>query len=100
MAFASWCESYVTAGGDDYTSIERLVTFEIEDEEITIPILIIGDDAVEPPEEFTVTITTMPEVFPVAVIENGTATVPFIDSKRQEFSTECYSPSLCEWASI
>ena len=79
MAFASWCESYVTAGGDDYTSIERLVTFEIEDEEITIPILIIGDDAVEPPEEFTVTITAMAEKFPIAILENKTATVQIID---------------------
>lgn len=69
----------VTAGGNDFTPIERLVTFEIEDEEITIPILIIGDDAVEPPEEFTVTIIAMPEVFPVTVTENKTVTVQIID---------------------
>lgn len=47
--------------------------------------LIIDDDALEPLEEFTLTVIAVPDIFPVAVVENGIATVKITDNDCKFF---------------
>ena len=64
----------------DFAPVNKTVTFQIADEEIRVMTLIIDNDDLEPLEEFTVTITAEPDIFPIAVVENGTGTVHIRDN--------------------
>ena len=63
----------------DYISINQTVTFEVIDMEATVETLIIDNSAVEGVEQFSVMITAVPGLFPVAV-QNSTAVVSISDN--------------------
>ena len=66
-------------GEEDYMTLERRVTFEIEDRQMRIMTLILDNSALENAESFTASITPLPGPFPVAV-QMSQATVTIRDN--------------------
>ena len=66
-------------GEEDYMTLERQITFEIEDRQMQIMALIVDDDALESAESFTATIIPLPGRFPVGV-QSSQATVSIRDN--------------------
>ena len=63
----------------DYLGINQTVTFEVEEVEKEVQVQIVDNAAVEHVEQFSVFLTPLPGVFPVAVL-NSTAVVSIADN--------------------
>lgn len=73
-----YCPHSILDGGD-YVAINQTVTFEIEDVEKEIQTTILDNSAVERVEQFTVFLTPLVGVFPVAV-QDSLAVVSITDN--------------------
>ena len=64
---------------DDYLGINQTVTFEVEDVGKEVQVQIVDNAAVERVEQFSVFMTPLPGLFPVAVL-NSTAVISITDN--------------------
>ncbi len=71
--------------GDDYVAIDETVTFQVDDLELTMSVLILDNVAVEDVEQFFFSISPIPGLFPVSV-KNSTANISITDN-----DSECLS---------
>ena len=81
---SSWCQKctgicIIISDVGDYLGINQTVTFEVEDVEKEVQVQIVDNAAVERVEQFSVFLTPLPGVFPVAVL-NSTAVVSITDN--------------------
>lgn len=65
--------------GDDYLEINDTITFEADELEKSVLLILVDNSAVEEVENLQVTITPIPGLFPVAV-KNNTAVVVITDN--------------------
>ena len=83
-----WC-----ADGEDYNSVDQTVTFEVEDLEKSVSVLILDNSALERVELFLVSMTALPGLFPVAVT-NSPAVVSLMDNDG-EAHVACRGVCMC-----
>ena len=59
---------------DDYIALNEVITFDIDDLQQSVAIFILDNSIAEDVESFSVSISPIPGLFPVAV-QNSTATI-------------------------
>ena len=65
--------------GDDYIAMNDVITFDIDDLQQSVVIFIVDNSIVEDVESFSVSISPIPGLFPVAV-KNSTAIISIKDN--------------------
>ncbi len=68
--------------GDDYAAVNETVTFQVDDLELTMSVLILDNVAVEDVEQYSFSITPIPGLFPVAV-KNSTVNISITDNDSE-----------------
>ena len=77
---------FVCADGEDYNSTNQTVTFEIEDLEKTVSVHILDNSALERVEQFLVSMTALPGLFP-ATVTNSPAVVSLTDNDGEALAS-------------
>ncbi len=78
------CYTDIFLDGEDYTRINETITFQAEELKKTVLIFIVDDSRLEDRENFEVTFTALPGLFPVTVL-NDTVTIAIVDDDSKLF---------------